>query len=129
MFCWVDGIHPQYSTGEREREGRTKMWFWRKRRDRPENQKYELMVTMADGPNHEYPMVMADGDIRQIAALMGQTLGLLGKSAAKDEGYDKKVAYDLLLAIVKENMENDKGAEYMTRCSGEQWLFYNGLRR
>ena len=104
------------------------MWFWRKRQDRPENRKHELMVTMADGPNHEYPMVMADGDIREIAGLMGQTLGLLGKAAAKDAGYAEKVAYDLLLAIVKENMENDKGAEIMTNCSGGQWLFHQGLR-
>lgn len=105
------------------------MWFWRKRREKPENKKHELMVAMADGPDREYPMVMADGDIREIAGLMGQTLGVIGRWAAESEGQSEKVAYDLLLDIVKKNMENAQDVEIVSNVTGEQWLFYCGSRR
>ena len=55
------------------------MWFLPKRKNLPQNKKRELMVTMVDSAGRDCPMVVADGDIREIAGLMGRTLGQLGR--------------------------------------------------
>ena len=102
------------------------MWFKPRKRKRPENQKHELMVTMVDGAGRGCPMVVADGDIREIAGLMGRTLGQLGRWAAESEGQSEKAAYDLLMNIVRENMERELKSEWLFNCTGEQWLFYWG---
>ena len=81
------------------------MWFLPKRKNLPQNKKHELMVTMVDGAGRDCPMVVADGDIREIAGLMGRTLGQLGRWAAEREGQSGKVACDLLLDIVRRNIK------------------------
>ncbi len=103
------------------------MWFLPKRKNLPQNKKHELMVTMVDGAGRDCPMVVADGDIREIAGLMGRTLGQLGRWAAEREGQSGKVACDLLLDIVRRNIECELEGDMKLTCTGEQWLFYWGL--